>query len=134
MPSGSLNSEQSFPDDAQADDYLEWVSEDEFVHDPGTFELAVALTDDEIKAGKSPVSIGRLTPPTVRKITRWRAKKRGTPPVVPAPSDAGKAKFMGGSITIPKPTLTTTSVDHVWAASGEYHYVIEVPQEKWTRG
>ncbi|MDB5306729.1 MAG: hypothetical protein JWO38_931 [Gemmataceae bacterium] len=123
MPFGSLDSNQNFPDDAQAEGYTAWGTDDEFSHDPGTFALPIALTDSEMAQGKSPVSIGRVHAPFRQKTTRFQAKKRLTPPVIPAPINTGAFVFLGGTVSFPSPAHSTTGVDHEWSANGTYLYV-----------
>jgi len=128
MP-GTLNNNQAYPDDAQADMYSAWSTNDEYEHDSGAFAFPVALSDSDYAAGKSPVSVGRLYPPTLRRTTSFRAEKQGGPPVVPAPVDSGAFVFLGGSIVFPKPVVNTNTASSTWVVTGEYEYVANCPSQ-----
>jgi hypothetical protein len=118
----SDDNSQTFPDDAQADSYIDWGTADVYEHFPGVVVLPVALTATQIDDGVSPISIGRIHAPYRSRTQKFKASKRNSPPVIPAPQDAGAFVFVGGGVKFEKPSMNSTAATVTWHAEGNWKF------------
>jgi hypothetical protein len=94
---------------------------------PGIAILPVALTQEELDSGVSPVVVVRLHSPYRMKRVTFNFQKANTPPIVPAPTDSGTFTFIGGSLTFPFPSHNTTLTGRTWTVAGDYLFVENAP-------
>ncbi len=127
---GSGSSTQSPTDDGQAPLASTLAWDNSYQLQEGVCVLPVALTDDEVAAGVSPVLVGRLHPPYRIRTLNYRAAKQNAPPVMPTPKSAGAFVFVGGSFDIPAPTQNQTYTVFDWEATARYVFVEDVQSDR----
>lgn len=115
------------PLDVQAGLYPDGVGKfNEYDLVPGVCILPVA-EDPPTSASElrdySPVIVARLHAPYRIRRVRYDAKKDNNPPVgIPAPDDAGKFVFVGGTISV-QTRVNSSLVNYDWNVGAEYLFV-----------
>lgn len=125
MPEGTLENTPKRLDNPQAGRYTGAARVKHLTRFPGQFVLPVAdepPADPEKRKTWSPVTVVRAHAPYQEEVDQFEYEKEDTPPVVPDMTDAGHLVFLGGTLTVPTPSLNTAG-GMTWTAAGEYHYV-----------
>jgi hypothetical protein len=111
-------------DNAQTYQYDGYDIQNEYTIEPGVMAMPVAATAEEAADPDfEPVVTIQLHVPYRRRRVRFEAKKKNTPPVLPAPADTGAFTFLGGSLAVPSPVLDAELRDFTWTAVGQYEFV-----------
>ncbi len=106
-------------DPYRIDDYHESNLVNNYQIRSGQFILPVA--DSDISSDDSVVVVKAHRGYRVRELS-FKSLKRGSPPVIPKPTDEGTFKFINGSVMMPHPTVTADG-GFLWAAETLYTFV-----------
>lgn len=112
-------------DYTKAANYDRWATDNNYNLVSGLFVLPVAEdppTDSEALKTWSPVVVIRAHAQYALRQVTFDVQKKGTPPVVPSPTDAGCFRFLGGSLDFPGPAVNQSANKFDWNVTGVYLY------------
>lgn len=110
-------------DQKKGGQYLGYGGHHEYELVTGTFALPVAVAEDDLEDGESPVVVVQAHCPYRKRVLAFDAKKTGSPAVLPSPESTGAFTFIGGSIVFDQPSFDGSMTSFVWHGQGVYEYV-----------
>jgi hypothetical protein len=104
-------------DAKRGEDYTGYRQETTYEYDPGVFILPVASTTEK------PPKIVRVHGGLGRRVVKFAASKKGTPPVLPAATDTDRDTLVGSTVVVPLPAFDDKVAGYHWQVGGTYTYV-----------
>lgn len=105
--------------------YRKYGGTNDYILSSGAFALPVAEpvpTDPVTLASWTPVVVVQAFAPYRTRTVSFDVEKQGSPPMIPAPEDAGPHTFLEGGIRFSTPAINSDAKTSTWRVEGKYTY------------